>query len=183
MCDYEQVLCSIQADERYRRNLNWGKPRIGHPEGTVRQHIQYLENNLESLRSNFSDADYWKLKVLIHAHDTFKADSKRGVPIAHPSSHASLAREFLAELCNDNDALNMVQFHDEPYGLWKKYERSGLDEQRLKRLLETISDWDLFLAFLIIDGCTEGKSREPLIWFFGVIHGRVNSTVTADWLL
>ena len=33
-------------------------------------------------------------------------------------------------------------------------------------LRETIQDWDLFNAFLIIDGCTEGKSRDPLRWWF-----------------
>jgi hypothetical protein len=47
-------------------------------------------------------------------------------------------------------------------------------------LLAAISDWDLFLAFLIIDGCTRGKNREPLIWFFKLIVGRVDSIVTVE---
>jgi len=183
MCDFEQVLRRVLADERYQRNLDWGKPRKGHPEGTVRQHIRELEENLESLRSKLSSEDAWKLKVLIHIHDTLKAESKHGVPIIHSRSHASIAREFLADYCDDKDLLNMVQLHDEPYALWRKYQNSGLDEQRLGCLLETISDWKLFLTFLIVDGCTEGKSREPLLWFFGVIEGRVTSAVTVEWLL
>ncbi|MEZ6147211.1 MAG: hypothetical protein R3B91_17675 [Planctomycetaceae bacterium] len=39
-----------------------------------------------------------------------------------------------------------------------------VDEDRLRSLIERI-DWNLFLAFLIIDNCTAGKSREPLRWF------------------
>ena len=176
MHDYEQILTRIQADERYQRNLDWGRRRKGHPEGTLRKHIKELEGNLNSLRSKFSELDFWKLKVLIHVHDILKPDAEKGVPIVDPRSHASMAREFLSEFCDDADLLNMVQFHDEPYGLWKKYQKSGIDEVRLARLLETIHDWDLFLAFLIIDGCTEGKSRDPLIWFFDVIGGKIKST-------
>ena len=46
MYDYESVLDRIRADERYQRNLDWGRPRKGHPEGTVRRHIAELEHNL-----------------------------------------------------------------------------------------------------------------------------------------
>jgi hypothetical protein len=37
----------------------------------------------------------------------------------------------------------------------------------------------VFLAFHIIDGCTAGKSREPLRWFFGELAGKVNSRFSA----
>jgi hypothetical protein len=182
--DYEKILQSIQADERYQRNLDWGRPRRGHPEGTVRGHIRELERNLDSLRSRISELDYGKLQLLIHTHDTFKADATQGVPIGDPRSHASLGRKFLSEFCNDPDLLAMVQYHDEPYALWKQFEsRAQCDPNRFEKLLAAIADWELFLTFLIIDGCTEGKSREPLIWFFRQIAGRVDSRVTADWLL
>jgi len=42
-------------------------------------------------------------------------------------------------------------------------------------LLAAIRDWNLFLAFTIADGCTEGKGREPLRWFFEQVAGKVNS--------
>lgn len=183
MHDYEQIFHNIQADKRYQRNLDWGEPRKGHPEGTVRAHIRELERNLRSLSAELADIDRWKLKLLIHTHDTFKADAKQGVPIGDPRSHASLARDFLAEYCDDGDLLAMVQFHDEPYALWKQYQtRGAADAERIERLLDAIADWDLFLTFLIVDGCTEGKSREPLIWFFQKIAGRVTSTVSLEWL-
>lgn len=120
------------------------------------------------------------MRVLIHVHDTFKPQAKE-VAIAHPESHASLARAFLAEHTRDEQLLSMVQLHDEPFALWRRRQASG--SQRWLHLLETITDWDVFLAFLIVDGCTEGKSREPLRWFFQALDGRVRSRVGADWIL
>ena len=181
--NYEQILQSVQADDRYLRNLEWGKPRKGHPEGTVRAHIRELERNLNMLRTRISIQNFWKLKLLIHTHDTFKADAKQGAPSRDPRSHASLARAFVAEFCDDNNLLAIIQFHDEPYAFWKQYSRGGVNSKRFDELLDTISDWDLYLLFLVIDGCTEGKSREPLIWFFNEIQGRRDSIVTADWLV
>lgn len=177
---YSAAFRSVISDERYLRNLDWGKPRRGHPEGTVRQHIAELESNLERLEPRCSETDYWRLKLLIHTHDSFKAESQPGVAIADPSSHASLAKAFLAEFCDDGDLLAMVQFHDELYALWRKFDRWGtVDEQRLTTLVETVIDWNLFLAFHIIDGCTKGKSRKPLVWLFQQLEGKVVSTFTA----
>jgi hypothetical protein len=45
-------------------------------------------------------------------------------------------------------------------------------------MLNAIKDWNLFLAFNIIDGCTPGKSREPLRWLFGEVAGQVQSNFT-----
>jgi hypothetical protein len=45
--------------------------------------------------------------------------------------------------------------------------------------LNAIGDWNLFLAFNIIDGCTAGKSRQPLIWLFHEVAGKVESKFTA----
>ena len=90
------------------RNLDWGEVRSGHPEGTIRAHIAEVDCNLESLRHKLSETDYWRLRVIIHTHDTFKAEAQPGVPITAPHSHASLARAFLADFCTDADMLAMV---------------------------------------------------------------------------
>lgn len=178
--DYQQTFIAVLADPRYLANLDWGEPRSGHPEGTVRAHIADLEANLERLRPKLSDDDYWKLKLLIHTHDTFKADAKQGVAITDPHSHASLARAFLASHCDDPDLLAMVQFHDEPFALFRQLEFKGkYNQDRLNALLAAICDWNLFLAFNIIDGCTAGKSREPLHWLFREVESKVESNFTA----
>src|SRR5687768_497601 len=164
----------ILADPRYQANLDWGQPRPGHPEGTVRAHIAELVVNLAALRPKLTDEEAIKLKLLIYTHDTFKRQADPGVAIAHPQSHASLARAFLAEFTSDADLLAMVQNHDEPFALFRQIKsRGAYNNDRLQALLEAIQDWDLFLAFLIIDGCTAGKSREPLRWLFSELTGKV----------
>lgn len=135
--------------------------------------------NLEVLRAKLTDEEYWKLKLLIHTHDSFKGESTQGVPITDPSSHASIARAFLAAHCDDADLLAMVQYHDEPFALYRQVESKGrCNPDRFQSLLGAIKDWNLFLAFNIIDGCTAGKSREPLRWLFREVVGKVESRFT-----
>jgi hypothetical protein len=182
--DFRSVFAAVVADPRYLANLDWGVARPGHPEGTVRAHIAEIEPNLEALRARLSEEDYWKLKILIHAHDTFKGESHPGVAITDPRSHASLARAFLASHCDDADLLAMVQYHDEPFALYRQFESKGkYHRERLESLLKAIRDWNLFLAFTLIDGCTAGKSREPLKWFFGEVGGKVEARFTAADIL
>lgn len=176
MPDYHTIFDAVATDPRYLRNLDWGDARPGHPEGTVRAHIAEIEPNLERLRPKLSDEDYWKLKLIIHTHDSFKGESHVGVPISDPGSHASLARAFLATYCDDADLLAMVQYHDEPFALFRQFETKGKHNQdRFQAMLSAIQDWNLFLAFNIIDGCTPGKSRAPLHWLFREVSGQVES--------
>jgi hypothetical protein len=182
--DYRAIFDAVVADPRYQGNLDWGESRPGHPEATVRAHIAEIERNLEALRPKLPEPDYWKLKILIHTHDSFKRDAERGVPITHPQSHASSAGAFLARFCDDEDLLAMVQHHDEPFALWRQFEAKGsYNQERMASLLRTIGDWNLFLAFNIVDGCTEGKSREPLVWLFKELEGKVQSRFTTEDIL
>jgi len=174
----------ILADPRYLKNIEYGEPRPGHPEGKVRFHIMELEGNLEKLQPRLSPDEYWKLKFLVHVHDTFKAEAQPDAAIAHPRSHASLARAFAAEFTQDTDLLNMLQFHDEGYALWQQFTHRGdYDRERFRGLLDTIRDWDLFLAFMIIDGCTAGKDRAKLAWFMREVRPHVATSVDETWIL
>src|SRR5262249_31482518 len=47
MSEYEKIYDAVVSDPRYQHNLDWGDPRPGHPEGTVRAHIVEIERNLE----------------------------------------------------------------------------------------------------------------------------------------
>jgi len=191
MRNYKQTYEAIIADPDYQKNLDWGKPRGGHPEGTVRAHIAELERNLEALKDRhytqtvegkeivgpllISEEDYWKLKILIHTHDSFKAEATKGAAITDPGSHASLAKAFLAKYCDDPILLDIVQYHDEPFALWNQDRHKGsYNKNRMSRLYSLGCEyphntnkeaWDLFVAFNIIDSCTEGKDRAPLLWF------------------
>lgn len=175
------LLARIQADERYLANLDWGKSRSGHPEGTLRAHIAELEENFSYLKPRLRPEELEPLLVLIHVHDTFKPDAADGVPISHPRSHASLARSFLAEFTDDTQLQTYVQYHDEPFALWRQFKsRGSWNESRLNNLIAVISDWHLFGAFLLMDGCTRGKSSEPLEWFLPMISPQVDPEWTAD---
>jgi hypothetical protein len=180
----KHILEKITTDPRYLENVEYGEPRSGHPEGKVKYHLAELEANLEALKPRLTDEEYWKLKFLIHVHDTFKAQAEQDVPILHPRSHASLARAFAAEFSADPDLLNMVQFHDENYALWKQFASQGkYDGQRFEKLLHTIRDWDLFLAFLIIDGTTAGKDPAKLAWFIREVTKHRPTRVDESWML
>ena len=181
---YQGALETLLRDERYRRNLDWGEPRHGHPEGSLRAHIADLQRNAAHMTPLLSEVDGWRLRLLVHVHDIFKPDAEEGAKILHPQSHSSLARAFLAEFCPDDvDLLNMMQFHDEPYALWRQLRHGKLNQARLDALFSVIRDWDLFLAFLIVDGCTEGKGRDPLHWFLHQAADRVQSCITAAHIL
>jgi len=184
----QEIVEKIISDPRYLKNIEYGEPRSGHPEGKVKYHIAELEENLEMLASRtprgVSEEQYWKLKLLIHVHDTFKAHATLNAPILSPNSHASLARKFAAEFITDEDMLNMIQFHDVNYALWRQFAATGSYElSRLEHLLETIQDWDLFLLFLILDGSTAGKERSKLIWFIREVTKRRELRVDESWML
>ena len=182
---YKKLLARVTADPRYRRHVEFGQPRRGHPEGTVRAHIAELEANLERLRPRLRNAEsFWKIRFLIHTHDTFKAEARRGARIADPDSHASLARAFAAEFTTDADLLNMIQHHDEGYALWRQRARQvGYSKERLDELLNTIKDWNLFLVFHVVDGCTAGKDREMVRWLLGEVRRFRTTLVDESWIL
>ena len=179
-----EVIKKIIADPRYQRNIEYGRPRPGHPEGKVRFHIVDLEANLEQLTlKGIASNDYWKLKFLIHVHDTFKADAEPDVPILHPRSHATLAREYACQYTNDADLLNIIQFHDQNYFLWKDFLQTGsYDIETFHILLHTIQNWDLFLMFTIIDGHTKGKDYSKLIWFINEVRKHKTTIVDESWV-
>jgi len=185
--NYQKILARVLGDERYKKNIEYEYDRMqsGHPEGKVKHHIADLEANLEGLKHRLPNKeDYWKLKFLIHVHDTFKADaSKAGVSTNDPRSHESLARVFASEFIDDTDMLNIIQYHDENYTLWKQYKTHGhYDEQWLRHLLDTIQDWDLYLTFTIIDGNTKGKDLEKLTWFINQIRQYRQTRVDETWV-
>jgi len=179
------ILQQIINDARYLKNIEYGKPRPGHPEGKVKYHIVEMEENLEVLkRRGISEEQYWKLKFLIHVHDTFKADAVPDSAIMDPDSHSSLARKFASEFTNDGDLLNMIQYHDVNFALWKQFSRTGsYDFERFSTLLTTIMDWDLFLMFLILDGSTKGKDPTRTMWFIDEVRKHKKTIVDESWLL
>jgi hypothetical protein len=180
----EQIYQQILYDPRYQRNILYGKPRPGHAEGTIQAHIAELEQNLEELvkLSKVSPSNYWPLKVLIHVHDTFKGEAvqlkKQNCPIEDPQSHASLARAYLSKYVSNETLLNIVQYHDLGYAVYRNYKEKGrLNLERLKKGLDKVDDLDLYLLFCIIDACTVsklamngGNGNEVIRWLIKTVN-------------
>lgn len=109
---------------------------------------------------------------------------KKNTPALYPYNHATLAKEYASEFTNDADLLNTIQYHDENYKLWKEYLQTGqYSSDRFQNLLETIKNWDLFLMFIIIDGCTKGKDYAKLGWFINEVKKYRTTRVDANWVL
>ena len=182
----KEIIDLIKSTSRYQRNILFGEPRSGHPEGKVKLHIEALEANLQKLREKFpiSEEYFWRLIFLIHVHDTFKAEVNKDSPNLYERSHATLAREFASQYTDDADLLNMLQFHDLNYKLWKEYVRTGVyDKKVFEQLLNAIENWDLFLLFIIIDGCVEGKDHAKTPWFINEVRKYKNTKVDVSWVL
>lgn len=173
MNPFESVFLNIVSHPKYARGITYGKPRRGHAEGTVANHLKDLDANLDRIRGTIDDNWFWKLKILIHVHDTFKKWATHDCPIDDHNSHASLARDFLSKFIEDDDLLKMVQWHDENYALWKQMKKTGhYNEARLKSRVLSIVELELFLTFTVIDGYTPSKmalgteeTPEKLRWF------------------
>lgn len=182
MDPFHKIYLEIIDDPRYKRNIQYGKPRRGHSEGTVEAHIAELERNLEMLE--LSGPIYWKLKVLIHVHDSFKAEAKRNSPILDPESHASLAATFLSEFTDDLNMLYIVQYHDIGYAVFKTFKETGkMKEGRLLEAFNLMSDLDLFLWFAIIDACTESKGREMITWLVEFVNKNYQVNIKVENIL
>lgn len=183
MLDLERIFDMVLADPRYETGVTYGKPRTGHAEGTVANHLEQLEANLGKMEPMLTGAEYIALRILIHVHDTFKYWAKRDSAILDPNSHASLARAFLAEFTHDEDLLNMVQYHDENFALWKQFETKGrYNKKRFEKLIVLIPDMTLFLFFTILDGYTPSKEHERIRWFVDEVNKYVNTPRVYDAL-
>ena len=164
--DNLQTLAAITESPRYKRAVAWSLDRPGHQNESIADHIVELEENLAILKDEItSSADVTVLRLMIHTHDTFKGEAKPRAPIKDPESHASLGRKFLEEYIGETYLSEMIQRHDELYSIWKKFRKNGsIDEERMSNLIESVKDWDVMLAFTIIDNVTEDKPLESTRW-------------------
>ena len=167
-CQYSSIFDVIFQDPELTKRMSFGEARPGHPEGSIDAHVSELNRNLLAVVESLKDGSNGPmlklyqisaLDILILCHDTFKGDATPGVSIMDPRSHASLARSYLAQHTSDTSLLEMIQRHDEPFALFKKWQQTGkLPEERMTSLFQVIKDWDTFILFQIIDNTTVGKT-------------------------
>src|SRR4051812_2305256 len=136
--------------------LAWGEPRAGHPEGAVGTHVSHLLEELEKSGESAERREHLRFVALVH--DAFKYEVRDRLPRVGENHHAMRARRFAERFTDDESLLATIELHDRPYSLWRKLQRRGkLDERGFRRMMKRISDPELFLRFIELDGSTEGK--------------------------
>jgi hypothetical protein len=146
------------------QGLSWGKPRQGHPEGRVGEHVADLLSTLDDW--NEPEPRRSELRFMVLVHDTLKNKVQNWRPRAGENHHATRARRFAERYSDDERILAAIELHDKPYSLWKRAKRTGRSQDKaLDEMLERIPDPALFLRFVELDGSTEGKDPEPVEWF------------------
>lgn len=155
-------------DEQFREGLVWGKPRYGHPEGSIWRHIIEVNQNIDRLE-NLTAEDRYKLRLACWVHDTFKFCEDKSTPRDWTKHHGIYAKNFLARYINDEQLLNLVELHDEAYYIWRLtnlYQEPEKAASRLAMLKEKLgSYWQLYYLFFKCDTSTGDKNPAPLIWF------------------
>jgi hypothetical protein len=155
---------ALSSDPELLEGLAWGKPRSGHPEGTVAKHVCDLIRELEERGEEGERRTLLRFVILVH--DSMKYRVRDWLPKIGENHHAMRARRFAEHYTDDERLLGTIELHDRPYAIWRRMKRKGhLDERAFEDMMARISDPALFLAFVELDGSTEGKNPEPIEWF------------------
>jgi HD domain len=158
--ELEQALI---ADPELREGLAWGRPRRGHPEGSVGAHVADLLRTID--RWGETGQRRAELRFVALVHDSMKYRVRDWLPKTGENHHAMRARRLAERYTTDERLLATIEHHDRPYALWRRPRRTGrMNEKRLDQMLERVPDIDLFLRFVELDGSTEGKKAAPLEW-------------------
>ncbi len=149
----------IMADPDWREGAAWGKPRRGHPEGTVAAHIEQVLANVD--RCAIDPDDRRRLRLVAIVHDTLKHKVNHLLPFGGRNDHAALARKFAERYIEDETILTVIELHDEAYRAWKRR-----DELRANRLIDWLGDQvGFYRRFHRCDNETGNKSPDDRIWF------------------
>jgi hypothetical protein len=139
-----------------RTGLAWGRPRSGHPEGSVGRHVGDILDAITEPPGRRRR----ELRFLALVHDAFKHRVRPDAEYSCENDHAVLARRFAERYTSDPRLLLTLELHDEAYFLWRTH--SGDLGSALDALLARIPDLGLFLRFVELDSSTEGKDPRPL---------------------
>jgi hypothetical protein len=157
----------------FKKGLDWGVPRFGHPEGEIYKHIREVLDNIDKLDIN--DTDRSRLRLIAYAHDTFKYKEDKSFPRDWSKHHGVYARYFMEQFTDDEAVLDILELHDEAYYSWRLihlYNRLEEGESRLVSLLNRLGrNKQLYYLFFKCDTQTGDKNQAPLKWFEKVVEG------------
>ena len=161
----------VTRDPDLLAGLAWGEPRHGHPEGSVAHHVCDLLQVVDERGEQ--DERRSMLRFVTLVHDSMKYKVTDWLPKTGENHHAMRARRFAERYTGDERLLSTIELHDRPYAIWRRLKRKGhLDERAFEDMMARVSDPQLFLTFVEIDGSTEGKNPEPIEWFREQLRAR-----------
>ncbi len=149
------------------KGLLWGRPRRGHPEGEVYKHVREVLDNIELLEVEPVTRE--KLRVVAFTHDSFAHQEHRSLPRDWDRHHSKLARKFMENWIDDTVILDIIEFHDEVYHIWRflhLYNKPEKGKLRKEIFLQRIGEHlPLYAMFFKCDTFTGDKDQGPLDWF------------------
>ena len=153
----------LAADPKLLAGWAWGRPRKGHPEGSVGRHVADLLRTIEDWGE--TGAGRADLRFLALVHDSMKNRVHYWLPRKGPNHHAMRARRFAESYTSDERLLACLELHDRPYHIWKRLRRTRKpQDEAVAAMLARVPDRELFMRFVELDASTEGKNPEPVAW-------------------
>jgi len=152
----------LASDPTLLLGLAWGRPRRGHPEGTVGRHV----GDILAAITEPPGPRREQLRFLALVHDASKYRVRPDAAYSLDNDHAVLARRFAQRYTGDPRLLQTLELHDAPYYIWRTRGHDG--RAAVESVLARIPDLELFLRFVELDGSTEGKDPRPLAWLRAV---------------
>ena len=167
----------IAAQPRWQHGIDWGRPRHGHPEGTIKLHIAAVLANIDRLFAD--DPSRSQLRLIALIHDAFKGEVDTGEPRIGENHHAMRARRFAEPLISDAQVLDVIELHDHAFNAWKHcclfFDWTEAETRASNLLVRLGGALALYLRFYQCDNETEGKDQACFTWF----RDFVNKTNTA----
>lgn len=151
---------AITGDPDWVDGMLWGKPRPGHPEGSVGAHTAEVMGNVD--RFARSEREREELRLVALLHDACKHQTVRGGP-----NHGELARRLAERFLDDERLLAVIELHDAGFSLYRRLGRGQDIRGRLARLIEQLQELDavdLFLQFVRCDTMTGDKRPDAYLW-------------------
>jgi hypothetical protein len=154
---------ALAADPVLLEGLAWGRPRRGHPEGSVGAHVAELLATVDEWGEK--GARRTELRFIALVHDSLKYAVSPWLLRVGENHHATRARRFAERYTEDERVLATIELHDRPYHLWRRRRLLRRpDERGVERMLRRLPDLALFVRFVELDGSSEGKSPDPIRW-------------------
>jgi hypothetical protein len=164
----------LASDPELLEGWAWGKPRSGHPEGRVGEHVADLLRTIDDWDEQ--EPRRSELRFMALVHDALKNKVQHWRPRSGENHHATRARRLAERYTDDERLLAAIELHDRPYAIWRRFKRNGRSpDKALDQMLERIPDRGLFLRFVELDGSPEGKDPEPIDWFRGELAKRAQA--------